>query len=64
MEQKVWWKSKTLWVNAIAVVLAIVQLATQTYPVDPRTQALVVGLLNILLRVLTGQPLAFRKPSR
>lgn len=58
MEQKVWWKSKTLWVNAIAAMLVALEAGTgilqPMLPVNLYT-VLAVGLpiVNALLRVIT-----------
>ena len=58
MEQKAWWKSKTLWVNAVAAMLVALEAGTgvlQTLlPVNLYT-VLAVGLpiINALLRVIT-----------
>ncbi len=54
IEAKPWWQSKTLWINAAALVSAVgVWITTKD------TSALVVAgmsLVNFVLRVLTKQP--------
>ena len=58
MEPKVWWKSKTLWVNAAAAMLVALEAGTGVLqpmlPVNLYT-VLAVGLpiVNALLRVIT-----------
>lgn len=58
MEQKAWWKSKTLWVNAVAAMLVALEAGTGVLqpllPVNLYT-VLAVGLpiINALLRVIT-----------
>ncbi len=58
MEPKVWWKSKTLWINAIAAMLVALEAGTGVLqpmlPVNLYT-VLAVGLpiVNALLRVIT-----------
>lgn len=58
MEPKVWWKSKTMWVNAIAAMLVALEAGTGVLqpmlPVNLYT-VLAVGLpiVNALLRVIT-----------
>lgn len=58
MEPKVWWKSKTLWVNAIVAMLVALEAGTGVLqpmlPVNLYT-VLAVGLpiVNALLRVIT-----------
>lgn len=58
MEQKVWWKSKTLWVNAIAAMLVALEAGTGV--LQPMLSVniytvLAVGLpvVNAVLRVIT-----------
>ena len=57
MESKPWYASKTLWVNAIAVVLALVGAFGIDIDVTPETQAALVGgimaVVNIVLRLTT-----------
>ena len=58
MKQKPWWKSKTLWVNAIATMLVALEAGSGTLqPLLPINlyAALAVGLpiINALLRVIT-----------
>lgn len=58
MEQKTWWKSKTLWINAVAAMLVALEAGTGVLqpllPVNLYT-VLAVGLpiINALLRVIT-----------
>jgi hypothetical protein len=59
---KAWWKSKTIWVNALSAGVAVLtalqgQAIVQDYP---RASAAVVaglGVLNIGLRIITYLPL-------
>lgn len=58
MEQKVWWKSRTLWVNAVAAMLVALEAGTGILqPLMPANlyTVLAVGLpiINALLRVIT-----------
>ena len=58
---KAWWQSKTIWVNAITLLIGVVSfLAGQEFIADhPQIAtwfAMVLGLLNIVLRFLTNQP--------
>lgn len=55
---KTWYASKTLWLNLIAVIALIVQ--TQTgFVVNPETQAGLLAVINLVLRAITGVPLAW-----
>ena len=57
MENKPFWASKTLWVNAIAVLAALTGAFGMDLGLDPETQLAVVGavmgVVNIVLRFLT-----------
>jgi hypothetical protein len=53
---KEFWLSKTLWVNVLAVVGLFVQ--TQSgFVFDPTTQAGVLCLVNMGLRLITKEPI-------
>ncbi|MBE9554863.1 MAG: hypothetical protein IMF05_15475 [Proteobacteria bacterium] len=57
METKPFWASKTLWVNAIALVAAVTGAFGMDLGLDPETQTAIVGALmgivNIVLRFMT-----------
>jgi len=57
MDTKPFWASKTLWVNAIALVAAISGAFGMDLGLDPETQTAIVGavmsIVNILLRFVT-----------
>lgn len=55
--QKSWYLSKTLWVNAIAMVALIIQTATGKEIMSPDIQAIILTLANILLRIITKHEL-------
>jgi hypothetical protein len=59
---KLWWKSKTLWVNIIVAVLASLEAATgllQPYLPDHWYVTVAVGLpvINVVLRIITTEGL-------
>ena len=60
MESKKFWKSKTLWVNLVAVI-AIVLNSIYGIELDAETQAAlatgVLAIINIILRMFTNQPI-------
>ena len=60
-EPKLWWASKTLWVNSIAVVAAIAGAFGLDLGLEPDTQVAyvgaIMGVVNIILRVVTRAPL-------
>ncbi|MCK5276221.1 MAG: hypothetical protein KAR37_16320 [Alphaproteobacteria bacterium] len=57
METKPFWASKTLWVNAIALVAAVTGAFGIDLGLDPETQTAIVGavmsVVNIVLRFAT-----------
>lgn len=55
---KTWYLSKTLWLNIIAVVALLLQ-AQYGFVLDPEAQAGALALINLVLRLVTGQPLAW-----
>lgn len=58
MESKKWYTSKTVIANVLAAVLVIVQ-ALQGQPwLDPEMQAAILAVINVLLRLVTRQPVS------
>jgi len=58
---KKWWQSKTFWVNLIAAAALIAQGITgREIVIAPETQALLLALINLLLRAITRQPIEWR----
>jgi len=56
---KKWYLSKTLWVNAIALIAIIAQLITGREIISQEAQGLFLTGINIILRILTKQELKF-----
>lgn len=55
---KKWYQSKTLWVNIIAVLAIIIQGVTNNeIIVDTDIQGAILGLVNIILRLVTKVPI-------
>jgi len=50
---KRWYASKTLWFNVITIMLGILQVVTDVYPIDPALLAMLMGIGNVLLRFFT-----------
>lgn len=64
MDAKPWWESKTIWTNAIVVVVAILMLATEQLNLSPETVKILLflaGALGIVLRAVTNQPLTTKR---
>ncbi|MBI5056986.1 MAG: hypothetical protein HZB61_10270 [Nitrospirae bacterium] len=53
---KQWYESKTLWVNALSIIAMIVQSQT-VYFLDLKLQALILSIVNIILRFITTEPI-------
>lgn len=60
MESKEFWKSKTLWINAVAIIGVILN-SLYGIELDAQSQATIasgiLGLINIILRLLTKKGL-------
>lgn len=52
---KAWFKSKTLWIN----VIAIVGIILYGKEFDSSTVGIVLGVINFLLRLITKQPVVW-----
>jgi len=63
METKQFYKSKTFWLNAITILIGIVQVVSKTYTIPTNTLLLINGVGNLLLKMIGGQPIAFGKIS-
>jgi hypothetical protein len=57
---KLWYRSKTVWVNLIAVVAMIVQSQTG-FIIAPEAQAAFIVVINLVLRAITGEELELMK---
>ncbi|MHC1566939.1 MAG: hypothetical protein ACXQTD_04280 [Candidatus Syntropharchaeia archaeon] len=53
---KKWYKSKTVWVNALAILVLIIQ--TQIgFVISPEEQTAILAVINLILRWITGEPI-------
>lgn len=57
---KVWWKSKTLWLNFVALLAAILQ-AKYGLVLDPATQGMILATMNLILRAITKDPIGLEQ---
>ena len=56
---KLWFQSWTIWANLIGIVLIILQFVMQiNLIIDPEWQALILAIINILLRFKTTTTVA------
>jgi len=53
---KVWYKSKVLWVNIIALIALMAQMA-YGFVIAPEEQAAIIIVINLILRAATGSGL-------
>lgn len=64
---KPWWKSRTIWAQLLPIAVAILALLADDQLLTNHPQAvaglfLAVGIINIVLRSITGQPITRGKP--
>lgn len=52
---KAWYASKTLWVNALGIAVIVAQ-SNFSYVISPETQIYILGGINMLLRLVTKEP--------
>lgn len=59
MDTKPIWQSKTVWLNAIALALSVVwPSGAAMVQSNPEASMLVVTVLNVILRLVTKQPVS------
>jgi len=61
--EKVWYVSKTLWLNIIAVA-AIVLQGQFGYTISPEIQVAILALINIILRAITKQEIVWGRKKQ
>ena len=54
---KKWYQSKTLWVNVVTLAITIITTLITQNIIAPEIGAAVLGVANIILRLLTNQPI-------
>uniref|UniRef100_A0A6M3JJU2 Holin n=1 Tax=viral metagenome TaxID=1070528 RepID=A0A6M3JJU2_9ZZZZ len=59
-----WWKSKTVWLNIIGAVVAIVQAAQGQAWLNPEYQVFILAVLNALVRLLTNTAISGTPASK
>ena len=60
--EKQWYLSKTFIVNTLALIFLLIQQGTG-FIIKPEEQASILVLINLALRVFTGEPISFGKKS-
>lgn len=66
MNSKVWYQSKTVWLNLLVVIVALLGfVVSPDFPLELGQYAeyvtLALAILNIILRFVTGQPITLKK---
>ncbi|MBM4275673.1 MAG: hypothetical protein FJ134_14605 [Deltaproteobacteria bacterium] len=56
---KVWWRSKTIWLNFIALLAAVLQ-ARYGLVVDATAQGVILTGINIFLRTITKESIGLQ----
>jgi hypothetical protein len=67
MPSKPFWESKVFWVNLVMAVIAILELATDALPLPEGSGVwlvFIIGVLNIVLRFVTVQPVSLTDEKR
>ena len=62
------WLSKTIWANALTILTSVLLLVAgndfvQSYPKAVSFLLLLVGIINVVLRFITGEPIKFEPPQ-
>ena len=55
---KRWFKSRTLWVNALTVVAVVLDKLTGLNMINAKYVATALAVVNLVLRVLTDKPIS------
>lgn len=64
MNTTLWYKSKTLWVNLIAITALAIQAINASYVISPEIQGSILAIINLILRAVTSQPLDWGTPAK
>jgi hypothetical protein len=54
---KKWYYSKTVWVNFLVFIAVVLQVATGKDLLDPEKQAMIITIVNLVLRKFTKHEL-------
>jgi len=62
MSKKLWYTSKTIWVNLIALVAAVL-FSVNGYELSADTQATILVVINFILRFITKEEIVWSKDN-
>lgn len=54
-EKKMWWQSKTMWINLVGAALVLLQYFADQKLVDPILVTTVLAVGNMALRLIKGE---------
>ena len=58
---KLFLESKTFWINFVGIAVLLIQVVLQTnFVIDKDVQAILLAILNILIRFKTTEPIRLR----
>lgn len=58
MDPKIWYASKTIWLNLLSLVAILVQ--TQTgFVIDAEMEVAILGIINLILRIVTKEEIVW-----
>lgn len=55
---KKWFKSKTIWVNVIAIIIFAIEKFAGIGYIDIETMSFILGILNLILRLITKEAIS------
>jgi len=62
--KKLWWRSKTLWVNLVAGLALVGQSLPEVgFVIDAEAQAAILVVVNLVLRLVTKEAVGLRDES-
>lgn len=60
MDPKIWYASKTIWLNLLSLVAILVQ--TQTgFVISAEMEVAILGIINLILRIVTKEEIVWSK---
>lgn len=56
---KKWYRSKTIWANVVGIIAILAQYQTGEDIIPPETQASILAVINVLLRLITKEGIEY-----
>lgn len=54
---KSWYKSKTMWINILSIIIVTIQYFTDIHIISLELQIFITAIINIFLRYVTSTPI-------